>query len=69
MAAPPMPGTAVNVALRSIVRRMKCRLSSACSPKELTATGSPSRRDILSKVPRIRLVVKELRTTKKNVAR
>src|SRR5688572_12081432 len=66
MPAPPRPGTAVNVELRSIVRRMKCRLSSACWPNEVTAAGSPDRRDIQAKVARIRLAVKELRMTKQN---
>src|SRR5688572_24290434 len=49
MPAPPRPGAAVNVELRSIVRRMNWRLSSACRPKEVTAAGSPARRDILAK--------------------
>ena len=42
MPAPPRPGTAVNVELRSIVRRINCRLSSACWPTEVTARP-PSR--------------------------
>jgi hypothetical protein len=44
-----MPGTAVNVELRSIVRRMNRRLSSACWPTEGVAAGSPARRDIVAK--------------------
>src|SRR5688572_4069721 len=49
MPAPPRPGTAVNVELRSIVLRMNRRFSSACWPTEGTAAGSPARRDIFTK--------------------